>query len=78
MTRECHVRFFEKGVDTPIGLRATEPRPHSPSLCTPPLLGGWPPILDLPSLQGTPGSIRFGIKVIFFPFVYIWVCAAFL
>nr|QUQ06876.1 NADH dehydrogenase subunit 1 [Dryopteris crassirhizoma] len=48
------------------------------SLCTPPLPGGWPPILDLPSFQGTPGSIWFGIKVIFFPFVYIWVCAAFL
>lgn len=77
MTRECHVRFFEKGVDTPTGLRATEPRPHSPSLCTLLLPGGWPPISDLPSFQGTPGSIWFSIKVIPFPFVYIWVRAAF-
>nr|UQV94651.1 NADH dehydrogenase subunit 1 [Haplopteris ensiformis]UQV94665.1 NADH dehydrogenase subunit 1 [Haplopteris ensiformis]UQV94675.1 NADH dehydrogenase subunit 1 [Haplopteris ensiformis]UQV94680.1 NADH dehydrogenase subunit 1 [Haplopteris ensiformis]UQV94696.1 NADH dehydrogenase subunit 1 [Haplopteris ensiformis] len=47
------------------------------SLCTLPFLGGWLPILDLPGFQEIPGSIWFGIKVIFFLFVYIWVRAAF-
>jgi len=77
MTRECRVRFFEKGVDTPIGLRATELRPYSPSLCTLLFLGGWLPILDFPLFQVIPGSIWFSIKVLFFLFVYIWVRAAF-
>ncbi|YP_002608338.1 NADH dehydrogenase subunit 1 (mitochondrion) [Vitis vinifera] len=39
--------------------------------------GGWPPILDLPISKKIPGSIRFSIKVILFPFLYIWVRAAF-
>nr|YP_009045742.1 NADH dehydrogenase subunit 1 [Batis maritima]AIC83345.1 NADH dehydrogenase subunit 1 [Batis maritima] len=39
--------------------------------------GGWPPILDLPILKKIPGSIWFSIKVILFPFLYIWVRAAF-
>nr|YP_010439843.1 NADH dehydrogenase subunit 1 [Ophioglossum vulgatum]UTD44889.1 NADH dehydrogenase subunit 1 [Ophioglossum vulgatum] len=47
------------------------------SLCTLLSPGGWLPILDFPLLQAIPGSIRFSIKVPFFPFVHIWVCAAF-
>lgn len=76
MTRECHVRFFEKGVYIPIG-PAQELRPYSPSLCTLLFLGGWLPILDIPILRVIPGSIRFSIKVLLLLFVYIWVRAAF-
>nr|UFH78280.1 NADH dehydrogenase subunit 1 [Chlorophytum comosum] len=39
--------------------------------------GGWPPVLDLPISKKIPGSIWFSIKVILFPFLYIWVRAAF-
>nr|QWQ55705.1 NADH dehydrogenase subunit 1 [Erythropalum scandens]UTT74606.1 NADH dehydrogenase subunit 1 [Erythropalum scandens] len=45
--------------------------------CTSLSPGGWPPILDLPISKKIPGSIRFSIKVILFPFLYIWVRAAF-
>nr|AVI15740.1 NADH dehydrogenase subunit 1 [Nymphaea colorata] len=45
--------------------------------CTSLFPGGWPPILDLPISNKIPGSIRFSIKVILFPFLYIWVRAAF-
>nr|YP_010944071.1 NADH dehydrogenase subunit 1 [Leucomeris decora]YP_010944103.1 NADH dehydrogenase subunit 1 [Nouelia insignis]WLW15693.1 NADH dehydrogenase subunit 1 [Leucomeris decora]WLW15730.1 NADH dehydrogenase subunit 1 [Nouelia insignis]WMC16950.1 NADH dehydrogenase subunit 1 [Leibnitzia nepalensis] len=45
--------------------------------CTSLSPGGWPPILDLPISNKIPGSIRFSIKVILFPFLYIWVRAAF-
>ncbi|YP_009241651.1 NADH dehydrogenase subunit 1 (mitochondrion) [Ziziphus jujuba] len=45
--------------------------------CTSLSPGGWPPILDLPIFKKIPGSIRFSIKVILFPFLYIWVRAAF-
>nr|WCO87455.1 NADH dehydrogenase subunit 1 [Myricaria elegans] len=46
-------------------------------LCTSLSPGGWPPILDLPISKRIPGSIWFSIKVILFPFLYIWVRAAF-
>nr|AUB30950.1 NADH dehydrogenase subunit 1 [Fontanesia philliraeoides subsp. fortunei] len=45
--------------------------------CTSLSPGGWPPILDLPISKKIPGSIWFSIKVILFPFLYIWVRAAF-
>nr|UTB64889.1 NADH dehydrogenase subunit 1 [Potentilla anserina] len=45
--------------------------------CTSLSPGGWPPILDLPIFKKIPGSIWFSIKVILFPFLYIWVRAAF-
>nr|WOE90429.1 NADH dehydrogenase subunit 1 [Ventilago leiocarpa] len=45
--------------------------------CTSLSPGGWPPILDLPIFKKIPGSLRFSIKVILFPFLYIWVRAAF-
>nr|UJH19968.1 NADH dehydrogenase subunit 1 [Bupleurum chinense] len=45
--------------------------------CTSLSPGGWPPFLDLPISKKIPGSIRFSIKVILFPFLYIWVRAAF-
>nr|URP31016.1 NADH dehydrogenase subunit 1 [Platycladus orientalis] len=48
-----------------------------PSLCTLLFPGGWLPILDLPILNKIPGSIWFSLKVIFFPFLYIRVRAAF-
>nr|YP_009711296.1 NADH dehydrogenase subunit 1 [Eriobotrya japonica]QGI24966.1 NADH dehydrogenase subunit 1 [Eriobotrya japonica]UTB64526.1 NADH dehydrogenase subunit 1 [Malus domestica] len=47
------------------------------SPCTSLSPGGWPPILDLPIFKKIPGSIWFSIKVILFPFLYIWVRAAF-
>nr|UWI54118.1 NADH dehydrogenase subunit 1 [Thuja sutchuenensis] len=47
------------------------------SLCTLLFPGGWLPILDLPILKKIPGSIWFSLKVIFFPFLYIRVRAAF-
>nr|AJP33537.1 NADH dehydrogenase subunit 1 [Pinus strobus] len=47
------------------------------SLCTLLLPGGRPPIPDLPIFKKIPGSIWFSIKVIFSPFLYIWVRAAF-
>nr|YP_010930465.1 NADH dehydrogenase subunit 1 [Rheum palmatum]QJS52197.1 Nad1 [Fagopyrum esculentum]WGU49360.1 NADH dehydrogenase subunit 1 [Rheum rhabarbarum]WKL06564.1 NADH dehydrogenase subunit 1 [Rheum palmatum] len=46
-------------------------------LCTSLSPGGWSPILDLPISKRIPGSIWFSIKVILFPFLYIWVRAAF-
>nr|WRW54298.1 NADH dehydrogenase subunit 1 [Ziziphus jujuba] len=57
--------------------RSTELHPYSPGPCTSLSPGGWPPILDLPIFKKIPGSIRFSIKVILFPFLYIWVRAAF-
>nr|YP_010722196.1 NADH dehydrogenase subunit 1 [Paropyrum anemonoides]WDV09952.1 NADH dehydrogenase subunit 1 [Paropyrum anemonoides] len=54
-----------------------ELHPYSPGPCTSLSPGGWPPILDLPISKKIPGSIRFSIKVILFPFLYIWVRAAF-
>nr|UBT67942.1 NADH dehydrogenase subunit 1 [Panax quinquefolius]UBT67962.1 NADH dehydrogenase subunit 1 [Panax vietnamensis]UPO69046.1 NADH dehydrogenase subunit 1 [Panax ginseng] len=45
--------------------------------CTSLSPGGWPPFLDLPISKKIPGSIWFSIKVILFPFLYIWVRAAF-
>nr|YP_010035073.1 NADH dehydrogenase subunit 1 [Aconitum kusnezoffii]QOX10096.1 NADH dehydrogenase subunit 1 [Aconitum kusnezoffii] len=51
--------------------------PYSPGPCTSLSPGGWPPILDLPISKKIPGSIWFSIKVILFPFLYIWVRAAF-
>jgi hypothetical protein len=79
MTRECHVRFFEKGVNIHYSQApwATKLHPDSPSLCTLLFLGGWLPILDIPIFYVIPGSIWFSIKVLFFLFVYIWVRAAF-
>nr|YP_003412109.1 NADH dehydrogenase subunit 1 [Phaeoceros laevis]ACT75317.1 NADH dehydrogenase subunit 1 [Phaeoceros laevis] len=47
------------------------------SLCTLLLLGGWPPISDFPIFEGISGSIWFSIKVPFFSFIHIRVCAAF-
>nr|YP_009277446.1 NADH dehydrogenase subunit 1 [Psilotum nudum]AOH05917.1 NADH dehydrogenase subunit 1 [Psilotum nudum] len=47
------------------------------SPCTLLFLGGWLPILDLPIFQVIPGSIWFSLKVILFPFAYIWVRTAF-
>nr|YP_009315934.1 NADH dehydrogenase subunit 1 [Cocos nucifera]AOX12928.1 NADH dehydrogenase subunit 1 [Cocos nucifera] len=55
---------------------ANVPGTHS-GPCTSLSPGGWPPILDLPISKKIPGSIRFSIKVILFPFLYIWVRAAF-
>jgi hypothetical protein len=71
---------FEKGVIPPPirpDERSTELHPYSPSLCTLLFPGGWLPILDLPILNKIPGSIWFSLKVIFFPFLYIRVRAAF-
>nr|WEU53170.1 NADH dehydrogenase subunit 1 [Dracaena sp. C6AG20210925]WEU53205.1 NADH dehydrogenase subunit 1 [Dracaena sp. CZ2NM20220705] len=45
--------------------------------CTSLSPGGWPPFPDLPISKKIPGSIWFSIKVIIFPFLYIWVRAAF-
>ncbi|KAG7528117.1 NADH:quinone oxidoreductase/Mrp antiporter membrane subunit (mitochondrion) [Arabidopsis suecica] len=66
MTRECHVRFFEKGVIPPPirpDERSTELHPYSPGPCTLFFPGGWPPILDLPIFKKIPGSIWFSIKI---------------
>nr|YP_010937906.1 NADH dehydrogenase subunit 1 [Reynoutria japonica]WKY31433.1 NADH dehydrogenase subunit 1 [Reynoutria japonica] len=51
--------------------------PIEDGLCTSLSPGGWSPILDLPISKRIPGSIWFSIKVILFPFLYIWVRAAF-
>nr|ACH47051.1 NADH dehydrogenase subunit 1 [Isoetes engelmannii] len=47
------------------------------SLCTLLFLGGWLPPHSSIFFQVIPGPIWFGIKVLFFLFVYIWVRAAF-
>nr|AJP33508.1 NADH dehydrogenase subunit 1 [Gnetum gnemon] len=47
------------------------------SLCTLLFPGGWTPITDIHIAKSIPGATWFSIKVIFLPFLYIWVRAAF-
>ena len=46
-------------------------------LCSILFLGGWLPPFDFTLLYWIPGGAWFGIKIVFFLFIYIWVRAAF-
>jgi len=46
-------------------------------LCAILFLGGWLPPLDFAILYWIPGGFWFGLKIVFFLFLYIWVRAAF-
>jgi NADH-quinone oxidoreductase subunit H len=47
------------------------------SLCALFFLGGWLPPLNLAIFYWLPGVFWFGLKIIFFLFLFVWVRAAF-
>ena len=47
------------------------------SICTILFLGGWLPPINIVPFSWIPGLVRFGAKVSFFLFLFIWVRAAF-